>query len=77
MSVAVKYRRGPNPAPVAPPRTMTTRERLARAWYALRPAEVDGREVPFDDAPPVRLAWCWNRADDALAALAVGRAEAA
>jgi hypothetical protein len=56
---------------------MPLREKLARGWYALRPAAVDGQEISFEHAPPVRRAWAYNRADDALAALAAGRAEAA
>lgn len=46
-----------------------TRERLARGWYELQPAVVDGIEIAFEDAPPALLAYVYGRADEALRTL--------
>lgn len=51
-------------------RRVTIREQLARAWYALAPATVDGQEISFEFAPPAYMAHVYARADQVIAMLA-------
>lgn len=49
---------------------MSMREQLARAWYELSPAVLDGIDLPFDEAPLGFLRRAYGRADQVLAVLA-------